>query len=75
MIWKIEMFKYFKKTFLLDCNIKHFFLNIYVTFPIRSILLASFKDDTWYFWDEEEEEEAKTMLTHNIKLLSLRDLN
>ena len=35
--------------------------------------MASVKDDTYYFWEEEEEEE--TMLTHNIKLLSLCDLN
>ena len=36
--------------------------------------MASFKDDTYYFW-EEEEEEVEATLTHNIKLLSLCDLN
>ena len=35
--------------------------------------MASFKDDTQYFW--EEEEEVKMMLTQSIKLLSLSDLN
>ena len=37
-----KMFKYLK-VLLVDCNIKAIF---YVNFLIRSILLASFKDDT-----------------------------
>ena len=32
VIWKIERFKYFKIFFLVDCNIKHFFLNILCNF-------------------------------------------